>query len=148
MLMKIFVLACVMQTMEVWGTAILSFFDKSKAPDTRKALVGFSYLWMFPLYLFDISAFLLLVFILSSLAWYWIIPIVIIFGIVFVTAGETGYGWLLNKLLGFCPWGHYTKEQRGIFFGFSRWDWSLMYGGLAVALYYFIELFDYSLRWL
>ena len=145
---KMFLLMCVLFTVEVFATAIVGFFDKSKLPDERKRGVGFSYIWMAGVYgtfpiLFEVFGWLI-----SGLTWYWIILINYVFGVVVITAIETGWGYLLTKGIGFCPWSTYTKEQRGILLGYSRWDWSLCYGLAAVVFFYFMKFFEYSMRWM
>jgi hypothetical protein len=143
-LVKMFLLACVATTVEVLAVAIVGFFDKNKLPLERLRGVGFSYIWSFGIYFTASALFIFIFYILTPVAWYWMILISYVMGLVLTTLIETGCGWLLNKWLGFCPWSHYTKEEGGILLGYSTWMWSLGYGVAMVALYFL----NNAMRWL
>ena len=108
-----------------------------------------SYLYMLPVYFIFPVPFELFGYVISPLSWYWIILVNYVFGVVVITLIESGSGFIMEKILGFCPWGKYTKEQDGIMWlgGYSRYKISLTFGLMAIAFYYFVMLFNYCLRW-
>jgi hypothetical protein len=141
---KMFLLTCLAVSVEVLATAIIGFFDKTKTKEEKLRGVGFSYIWMLPIYFLSSGLFIFMFYILDPVAWYWMILISYFLGIIITTLIETGAGWLLNKLIGFCPWSHYAKEQGGILLGYSTWQWSLCYGLAIIGLYFINDL----MRWM
>lgn len=147
-IMKMFLYMSVLVMIEVLCTGIASAFDKTKPPDTRKQLVGWSYVWMFPIYFLFPILFELFSMLFSSFAWYWLILISYFSGVIFITLIESGYGFLLEKTIGFCVWSKYSKEQDGITWlgGYSRYKISLTFGLMAIAFYYFDMFFNYCIK--
>lgn len=123
-----------------------AFISKEYTPEQKRQGIQWSYLHMNVVYILFPVPFKLFMSVFSSLAWYWILLIIYPIGVVSITAIETGLGFLCVKVLGFCPWGQYTKEQRGILGGFSRWDISLAFGLIAIAFYYFTQVFNYIIK--
>jgi hypothetical protein len=81
--------------------------------------------------------------------WIFIILIDYFLGVVLGTLFESLFGFIYDKTFpGFCPWGKYTKEQRGITWlgGYSRWDISLIFGVLMVLFHGFIILLNGYLK--
>ena len=143
---KMFIYMCVFIAMENIVVGMVNILNKNVPWEQRKTGLMFSYVWMIPLYIIAPVLFELFTFIYSVVHIHFLLIILInyIFGVVVITALETGLGAILVKYIGTCPWGVFTKQERGIFLGYSRWDWSLMYGLITVLFYYFIQ----TLRWL
>jgi MFS family permease len=148
-IVKIFVFAAVCVFVENICSGIWrAFISKEFTPEEKKQGIMWSYLYMLPVYFIFPVPFELFGYLISGLSWYWIMLINYVFGVVAITAIETGLGAFLEKTLGYCPWGKYTKEQYGFIGGYSRWPISLAFGGMAVIFYYFVMLFNYSVRWM
>jgi hypothetical protein len=102
---------------------------------------------MWPIYLIFPICFELLLGTYSHLFIVWIILIDYVISVVLITAIEMIFGVLYYKTFpGFCPWGVYPKEERGITFigyvtvngirkGVSRWDISLIFGIFAILFH-------------
>jgi hypothetical protein len=145
LILKIFIYASLCVFVEnicsgIWRAFITDEFT----PDQKKQAVMWSYLYMLPIYFMFPVPFELFTTLIGSLAWYWILLIIYPFGVVVITLIETGSGFFYDKVLGFCPWGKYTTDQGGILGGYSRWP--ISFGGMAVAFYYFIQLFNWLIR--
>jgi len=101
---------------------------------------------MWPIYLGFPILFKLLLGTYFHLFWVWVILIDYVIGVVLITLIESLFGFIYYKTFpGFCPWGVYTKEEKGITFlgvnvngvkkGFSRWDISLVFGLFTIAFH-------------
>lgn len=148
-ILKIFIYASLCVFVEnicsgIWRAFISKDFDTAQ----KRQFVMWSYLTMLFLYFIFPVPFLLFMNLFSMLSWYWIIMIAYFSGVVFITLIESGYGLILEKILGFCSWGKYTREQGGITWlgGYSRYMISLSFGLMAIAFYYFDMLFNYCIR--
>jgi hypothetical protein len=124
-----------------------AFISKEFTPEQERQGLMWSYLHMNVVYILFPVPFKLFMGLFSSLSWYWITLIIYPIGVVSITLIETVLGALCVRLFGFCPWGTYTKEQGGIFGGYSRWQISLAFGLIAIGFYWFTVLYHYCMRW-
>ena len=147
--LKIFIYAAICVFVENLCSGIWKQISPDFTPAEKKQVIMWSYLTMLPIYFIFPVPFELFGYVISGLTWYWIILINYVFGVVIITLIESGSGFIMEKILGFCPWGKYTKEQHGIMWlgGYSRYKSSLTFGLLTILFYYFIQLFNYLIRW-
>jgi uncharacterized membrane protein len=116
---------CVGITTEIFFTAIMSIFEAINAGESINwRLMGFSYIWMFPIY--GLVAFLAPI-LLKAIAKYPLllrlfISALVIFTVEFIT------GFILDKVTGRCPWeyqhgyhvmGYIQLEYLPAWMGFS-----------------------------
>ncbi len=146
-ILKIFIYASICVMIENICSGIWRLCSSEFTPDQKKQFVMWSYLPMLIIYFIFPVPFELFTTLIDSLAWYWIILIIYPFGVIFITLIETLFGLFFDKVFNINLWGKYTKEQFGILGGYSRWNISLTFGLMAIAFYYFIQLFNYLTRW-
>lgn len=100
---------------------------------------------MFPVYLIFPITLELIMSTYSHFFIIWMFLLDFIMGFVGITLIESLFGWIYEKTYpGYCPWGKYTYAQRGIEFlgGYSRWDYSLGFGGFAIVFHLFTIWFN------
>ena len=143
MILRIFLYAAVCVFVENICSGIWrAFISKEFTPEQKKQAVMWSYLYMLPIYFLFPILFELLLGTYSHLFIVWVILIDYVIGVVLITLIESFTGFLYEKILGYCPWGKYTKEQKGIIFlgGYSRWNISLIFGLLTIMFHGLILL--------
>jgi len=117
--------------------------------EQKKQGLTWSYLYMIPMYAVLSTSFKLLTTLYAQFFWVWIVLISYTIGVVLGTLVESLFGLIYDKIFPkFCPWGKYTKEQRGITWlgGYSRWDISLIFGVLMLAFHGFTIILGWSLK--
>lgn len=147
---KWFVYLCIFLAVEIMLYGFIRVFNKDIPWEERKSMYMTTYLPMIAIYSILPLSFELFVSIIPLTGWWMLffIPIDFVYGFVVTTLLESLTGFILVKTTGTCPWGIYTKEQRGITFlgGASRWDWSLGYGALAIVFHLFLLVFNSLLK--
>ena len=113
----------------------LTLFGPLKRRVPKKYLEGFVSLYMIPLHglglLFGFEA-------VHALIADWFIVYRFIVWAIFITVAEIGWGFFLDKLLGFYPWDYYADSRFKIGKrGYSLWTLVPMWGfaGLMIEVY-------------
>ena len=147
-IIKVWIYLCIFIACENLVYGFMHIFDKSVSWDARKYGVMASYIWMIPSYLIFPILFDIIVTSIPLHGWWMLffIPTDFAIGFLLPTLFESLTGFILFKTIGACPWGIYSTAEKGIFGGYSRWDWSLSYGVIAIFFHGFIILLNEVLK--
>ena len=147
-LLKWFVYLNIFLAAEIMVYGFMRVFNKSISWEERKSMYMTTYLPMIIIYSILPLSFELFISLFNFQGWWMLlyIPIDFIYGFIVTTLLESLLGLILFKTIGTCPWGKFTKEQRGILWGFSRWDWSIVYGLMAIIFNLFLIAFNNLLK--
>ena len=135
MILQIFLFACIGVAFEVVFTAVCDY------PKTRSnRLMGYSYIWMFPIY----GLVPLFMRVLYPPLEGVILPLRVLLYTALLLVMEYITGWLLRRFAGDCPWEPEYRGKRWAIDGLVRLDYA---PGWALACFLF-ERFYLALRWL
>jgi hypothetical protein len=142
-LFRFFIYCAIGIFFEVIISAITKIVTKEVLPPEAYRLTGFSYLWMIFIYgvglTFIFEPILKLILMIPINKYIILFPIgFVVWGIMF-TLFEALCGFIIYKIIGFCPWSIFPKEQGGILGGFTKWYMFPIWGLMGI-LFSFITL--------